>query len=378
VSGRVPSSAGKRLRRSAASPTVVAHEIRGPLGVVITLADMLLARELGASERQLVELMRLAGSHVLGVADDLVAEASLAADRMTIVAAVFDPADTVRGLEALWAPVAAGAGRRVTVDVAPGTPASVASDEGRVRQILFNLVSNATRHADGPIGITVRGRGRSIVFEVSDEGSGSTHARGQAGLGIGLWISQRLAEALGGHLRFATRRGGGTVARLTIPAGIPARRPPASRPDPTSRDDQPDGGSGTGGVAAQEAITRARVLVVDDSPVSRMLLTTMLTTFGLSVVTAADGREATASATEARPDIVVVDWALAGETGAEVLARIRSELGPSMPPAVIVSADARFETVPGVVAIVRKPFSARELHAAVARALPSPAVASAG
>jgi CheY-like chemotaxis protein len=363
---------------------VLGHEIRGPLGVVITLTEMLLARELGQSERELVELMRLAGTHALGVADDLVAEAGLAADRLHITGAPFDPVRTVRDLAALWAPVAAGGSRRVVVDVGADLPATVHSDEGRVRQILFNLVSNATRHADGPIELRLRRRGGTVVFEVADRGQGRNSARRHGdGLGIGLWISHRLAEALGGRLRITDRRGGGTVGRLTIPSAAASDN--GSDLDRTGQDearrdpqdavgDRADRvGPGRTGATAD---TVPRVLVVDDSPVSLMLMTAMLDSFGLSVTTASSGREAVEQTAILGPDLVVVDWALVGETGADVVALLAGSLRERMPAVVMVTAESSLPRLPGVSALVHKPFSPRELHAAVTAVLaPKPTLA---
>jgi CheY-like chemotaxis protein len=347
----------------------VSHEIRGPLGAVVTLSELLLSRELGASERRLVELMRLAGNHALGIAEDLVTEAGYDSGRPPVVAAPFDPARLVRDLAELWSPVLYGENRGIEVRVAPGTPPLMISDETRVRQILFNLVSNATRHADGPITITLRPRGRSVSFEVADSGAADGRAGSGGGLGIGLWISRRIAEALGGRLVLTPRHGGGTIGRLTVPADVVATRRARPRPAASAARPEPDRTHPLGPGQADEPPGRVHALVIDDNAVSRMLLSTVLGSFGIAVSAVAGGRAAADAAAKGRPDVVVVDWTLAGETGADALAKVRDVLGDIMPPAVVVSALARPPAVSGIAAVVAKPFTPGELHAAIATAV---------
>lgn len=359
-------------RRPRPAPaTVVGHEIRGSIGVVVTLSEMLLERELGDSERELVALLRLAGNHALGIAEDLCTEAALAGNHLRLSPTRFDPAGTIEALAALWAPIAAGANRRVEAVIEDGLPTEIFSDEGRIRQVLFNLVSNASRHAEGTITLSVRRMRGRLRYEVADRGRSGASA-GSEGLGIGLWISRRIADALGGRLTLADRPGGGTIARLTIPLALPSARP-LGRARRRRKDEAP-----RGPVPPALARPPLQVLFVDDSAVSQMLMTAMLTSFGMSVTTVASGVEAAEAARARRPDLIVSDWQLADETGADAIARIGSVLGPTLPPVVLVSAEADLPSVPGVRAFVAKPFTPRELLAAIEGALAAAAVASTG
>ncbi len=368
--GRSNGGGAGPARPSAAA--VLGHEIRGPLGAVVALSDLLLARDLPGDQRGLVELIRLAGSHARAVAEDLVDDAGLSSGRLRPAAAAFEPAETARTLAALWAPLA-GAERPVEVRCADDLPPRIVSDERRIRQILFNLVSNATRYAaGGAITLRVARSARGIVFEVRDEGGGPAEPGG--GLGIGLSVSRRLAAALGGRLRLARRRTG-TVAQLEIPVVLDAANPDEGRtaaPAPTA-EVVPAAPRPT----PDWPLARSEALVVDDSAISRLLMTAMLTSFDMAVSSVSGGGEAEAFVAARRPDVIVMDWSLAGETGAEVIDRLRRTLGEAMPPIVLVTGERRLPPVAGIAARVAKPFTPRELFEALSGALrPARAVAA--
>ncbi|HUG63552.1 MAG TPA: response regulator, partial [Methylomirabilota bacterium] len=267
---------------------------------------------------------------------------------------------------------------------------------------LFNLVSNAIRHsAPGTIAVSLTSDGGSLVIDVADDGGGGTTppstavpfappaSDANAGLGIGLWISHKLAEALGGRLALSVRPTGGTLARLELPLD-PAARPKgkpkrrrgaltsksvaagrAASPSPTAPAKPAEPPKSARIVPAAPPPTpdwplaRLTVLVVDDSAVSRMLMSAVLASFDMAVTSVTNGRDAEIAVATRRPDVLIVDWSLAGETGADVIERLAKSLGDAMPPVVLASAEARPSVVAGVVAHVRKPFSPRELFNAL-------------
>ncbi len=371
---------------------VVGHELKGPLGAVQTLSDMLLARMPADEDRHLVELIRLAGAQALAIADDLVAEAGLGADRFRVVAAPFDPASTLRTVAELWTPQFAGHKARLSLDLAEGLPAEIIGDESRVRQILFNLVSNAVKVTDGGvIRLSLAPTAEGVVFSVIDDGPGlaggfepepfAAADPPRPGAGLGLWISGRIADALAGDLTVENAPGGGAVARLALPAVHPGAASPkaaARRPRSKAAPGSDRSARSPRGKAAEPAaraargrplLTGSRALVVDDSAISRLLLQAILESFDMTVDTAAGGDDAVAQAEANRPDLILLDWSLARETGADVLDRLEVALGGALPPVVSVSADARAMLGPRVAAHVVKPFTPRELHGALDLAL---------
>ena len=288
-----------------------------------------------------------------------------------------------RDLVALFAPIVDADRRRIDLRLARRLPDEMRSDPARIRQILFNLVSNASRHTTvGNVTLAVhRGRNGRIVFDVLDDGPGlppdfrfRPFARGsgpKAGSGLGLWISARLAAALGGRLTMTARPEGGTRARLTLPASPQPARPPrrAARQaaSPAQLPAAPLAAAPAAPAEAPGPLAGLSALVVDDSAVSRMLMTTILGSFGLAVTTADDSAEATAHCVRRAPDLIFVDWTLRGETGAAVIEHIAAVCG-ARPPAVLITAETRI-SAEGFAARVRKPFSPRELYDATLTAL---------
>lgn len=405
TAGRTATGGGRRGRADDPDRTaVVSHEIRGPLGVVGAVCELLLGGGLDAEARRLVELIRLANAQALGVAEDLVAEASLGAGRFRVVPRPVDPAAVLRQVADLWAPMTAGGRHRLEIVVAPDVADLVITDEGRLRQILINLVSNATKASEtGTVTLSLAAGADGVVFTVADRGPGlpagfapTPFADGgpdrapASGAGLGLWISSRIAAALDGRLDLADRDGGGTVATLALPtavaatrpAGAPAsrRRPAARRPRASAEDTRPTAEAteaamttpddeAAGGRRIRSPLADRVALVVDDSAVSRMLLETILGSFDMTVDLAANGEEAVTAARRRRPDVVLLDWALRQETGADVIDRLEAVLADAVPPVVTVSAAGAAVTAARTAGHVVKPFTPRELHRCLEAAL---------
>ncbi|WP_181701389.1 hybrid sensor histidine kinase/response regulator [Chthonobacter albigriseus] len=375
-------AAGRRPDRTA----VVSHEIRGPLGVITALSELLLTRDLPTADRHVVELIRLAGHHLSAVAEDLVAEASLGADSFRTLPAPFAPADTLRAIAALYAPLTVGTAKQLDVEIADDLPGMIVSDESRVRQVLFNLVSNASKYMSaGRILLRLRrGGADTVVFEVLDEGPGipvgfvprpfaGREDASAPGAGLGLWISARIATALNGDLRLERRPEGGTAASLQVPVGAAA---PIASTEPAAAGIVPDSARPASPRRRRRATDRktvpvaavvARALVVDDSPVSRMLMSTILGSFGIEVEACADGVQALHALANAKPDIILLDWTLAHESGADVLESLAGTVD-SLPPVIAVSGNLRPTGVEGLAGWLTKPFTPRELYAAIERA----------
>ncbi|ODN72613.1 ATP-binding response regulator [Methylobrevis pamukkalensis] len=373
------------------------HEIRGPLGVVAALADLLATRCGPDGEAaRLTDLIRLATSQALAVADDLVDRGSVGAGAgLRVVPGPFDPAVLAADLVRLYAPLASGGAARVTADVDPDVPAAVISDERRIRQILTGFIGNAFKHAPGsPIRLMVSMRGDRVCFEVCDDGPGPgaaasfTAFRAPAagrppvhGAGLGLFIADRVARAIGGAIVILAGRSGGTVARLEI-----GPMPQETVADPSLQDREPvDAGARPQVVEALPARPAPPVpgrpviglpqgippserpfygrtaLVVDDSQISIVLMTTLLRDFGFAVAVARSSAETEAAVALRRPDVVLTDWTLAGETGADVVRRLDEAFGRERPPVVCVTGQERMPAERLFSGLLRKPFAPHEV-----------------
>lgn len=113
---------------------------------------------------------------------------------------------------------------------------------------------------------------------------------------------------------------------------------------------------------------RPVALVIDDSPIARMLISSILESFEVDVFEAGGSAEAQAVVATCRPDVVIVDWTLRAETATDVLDALETRFSGGLPPVVMVSASARMPTDLRATATLRKPFTPRELYAALATA----------
>lgn len=126
--------------------------------------------------------------------------------------------------------------------------------------------------------------------------------------------------------------------------------------------------AGDGDDDATFSEARPVALVVDDSPIARMLITSILESFEVDVFEAGGSAEAQAVVATCRPDVVIVDWTLRDETATDVLDALESRCAGGLPPVVMVSASARMPADLRATTTLRKPFSPRELYAALATA----------
>lgn len=347
-----------------ASLSALGHEIRGPLALVRDLAARL---ETGSDEkdrRRLAALLRLATEQALAVADDLVTDGALAANRFELRPERLDPVALAEGVASLYAPVLAGEGRAIAVIARTDAPRETVTDPVRLRQVLINLVTNAVRSSDrSSVAIEVGGTPARVEFAVLDDGPGLPEGfavepyrkgAGSPGAGLGLFIAGRLVEALGGELAFSANRPRGTSARFSVRRLIGLARRAAAHLG--------EEGEGSGEASAGPPLF---ALVVDDSEVARQLMESMLASFDIETATAGNAAEAARRFAEIRPDLIVLDWTLGRESGADVLDRLAAE-GP-LPPVIVATARRNLAVDARVAAVLVKPFSPRELYDTIAR-----------
>ncbi|WP_181704634.1 ATP-binding response regulator [Chthonobacter rhizosphaerae] len=364
----------------------LAHEMRGPLGAMLALSDLLLARDLDPATRPVVDLIQLAGRHLMALVDGI-GEAAGRDPAVGVSAGAVLPAELARSVAALYAPFFAAAGVAIEVEVAPDLPASVAADETRVRQILANLLSNGLKFAARRVVMAVRPEGGDVVFQIADDGPGlragapgrADPVTGRPGSGRGLPIARRLAADLGGSLHLEDGPEGGALAAFRLPVAPAAARPgPAASSE--SRSERRLGGRrrlrrrfALKGRRAITDLAGTSVLVVDDSLVTRLLMMTILESFDMKAVAVGSGQEAEAEVRRRRPDLVCLDWTLPGETGEDVRRRLAAVLDDDAPPMIAVTAlpsparlrEAGWSGGP----VVPKPFSPRDLYVAMHHAL---------
>jgi len=239
---------------------------------------------------------------------------------------------------------------RLTLQVDPNLPAFVRTDGLRLTQILFNLVSNAVKFtAEGGVTIRVRAVAASaaeaprLSFEVSDTGPGmpsevvqrlfrsfeqadASAARKFGGTGLGLAISRRLAEMMGGALSVESVLGEGSTFRLELPLATSLSQDAA--------DVAPD-------LVDALAPTTRTILIAEDHPVNRRLISLILEPMGWALTMVEDGTEAVAAAGLAPFDAIIMDMQMPVMSGLEATHAIRNGSGPNAKtPIIALTANA--------------------------------------
>lgn len=355
---------------------VVSHELRTPFTGILGMTDLLADAPLGPEHRRYLAAMRRSTASLLGMLDQILDYSQVELGGIVRHDTVFEPGRLAAEAIALFRALALEKGLDLRVDIAADLPRTVVGDEGKTRQILLNLISNAIKFTDsGSVAIRVSADpwpdGMGLRHDVVDTGIGMS-AEAQArlfepfrqidgdprlrgGSGLGLSICKRLAVALGGEVGVQSRPGGGSRFWFTV----------AVQPIDTPVPDRIERPAAPGG----------RALVVEDDETTRLLLVSLLQRWGYGVSEAPDG--ATALAVLAREPfaLVLIDVNLPLLDGPAVIERVRGAPGPNRSAPVIgLTGDLAWLTVNGVeanaggayAALLPKPFEIDELRAAVA------------
>jgi len=317
----------------------MSHELRTPLNAIIGYGEMLQEDSRDAGHDVYVpDLERIvaSGKHLLGLINDVLDLSKVEAGKVELHAEDFDVRQALETAIDTVRPMVEERGSALELAVEDGL-GSMHSDVTRVRQILFNLLSNASKFtSDGTV--TLSGRreagpdGDWIVFGVKDTGIGmtpeqmerifeafgqasSTTTRDYGGTGLGLAITRRFCEMLGGSVTVESEPGVGSHFEVRLPATMPAPSEPS------------DAGASTRLPAAEHA--GARILVIDDEEGARELLRRTLEREGYNVASAATAEEGLRLAREFAPDLVTLDILMPHVDSRETLSSPRSRSSSS-------------------------------------------------
>ncbi len=322
----------------------MSHEIRTPLNAVLGYAQVL-ARdpEITAAQRQAVQVINRSGEHLLQLINDILEMSRIEAGRNACDPEDFDLPLMLDNLRSLFLQRAVDKGLALAVSADPGLPRFIRADQRKLRQILINLLSNAVKFTrQGRVGLEITWRDGHLLCAVSDSGPGLSaleiaelgqpfvqaeagRKRGD-GTGLGLAISFGFARLMGGSLTVASTPGSGSVFTLRLPVSLAVaavRQPPRMQ--------------AIGLVPGQRA---PRLLVAEDHPDSRELLTTLLSSAGCEVEAVGDGIAAVETCRRSRPDLVWMDIDMPLMDGLRAAAAIRAL--PGTPPVIVALSAAAF------------------------------------
>ncbi len=305
----------------------MSHELRTPLNAVLGFAQLLdRTGSLGPTERHKLGIIRRSGEHLLGLINDVLSLAKIEAGRLELHEQPFSPAELLASVEAMTRVRADAKDLNFDVVIGDGFPLVVHGDDGKLRQVLLNLLGNAVKFTDsGGIRLVANWSDGCGRFEISDEGCGisasemtelfqafsqtSTGKSTTEVTGLGLTISRQIVRLMGGDITVESEPGKGSTFRFDV-------RLPATGAEATARTTRR-----VRRVIPSER--RRRILVVDDSPENRLLLASILTSVGFDVREAADGREAVDVVVEWRPRVIFMDRRMPVMDGVESTREIR-------------------------------------------------------
>ncbi|HEX5422609.1 MAG TPA: ATP-binding protein [Candidatus Acidoferrales bacterium] len=330
----------------------MSHELRTPLNAIIGYSEMI-QEEIQESGRiqnvQDVQKIESAGKHLLALINDVLDLSKIEAGKMALHVESFEPAAMVQELVATLQPAIAKNSNRIELQLSDDL-GMMRSDITKTRQILANLLSNAAKFTDhGRISLNVdrtEADGQQCIrFRVRDTGIGISAeqqqnlfkefaqadvsiARKYGGTGLGLAISHRFSQLMGGHMSVESEPGEGSLFTVVLPAQISAED--SAAPAAKVEKDQP--------FAAPKAKDPAEtILVIDDDPVVRDLMSRFLGKMGFDVVAATSGEQGLALARRIRPAVITLDVVMPGIDGWGVLKSLKADPQLSGIPVIMVT-----------------------------------------
>jgi PAS domain S-box-containing protein len=381
----------------------MSHELRTPLNAIIGYSEMLQeeAEDLG-EEGFVSDLQKInaAGRHLLGLINAVLDFSKIEAGKMDLYLESFSVRALIDDVVAIIQPLVEKNGNVLCVEC-PDDLGTMHADLTKVRQVIFNLVSNASKFTDhGTIELRVasdEGRGAGaddtasplaahdtqfITFAVSDTGIGMTPeqmarlfeeftqadastTRKYGGTGLGLAISKRFCQMLGGDIEVASEIGRGSTFTVRLPARAVERPPePAAAADSTEPRVEPPAGP-----LADAGRTARTVLVVDDDPLVHDLLRRGLGGQGFRVESALGGHDGLRLVRERHPDVVILDVMMPDLDGWAVLAALKADPELAAIPVVMQSfaGDKQLGFALGAAEFLTKPIDRDSLVAALRR-----------
>lgn len=358
---------------------VMSHEMRTPLNGLLGTMELLQGTEIDARQGKYLSAMETSARLLLHHVNGVLSISKADAGHLELSNDVLEPGAFLEELVESQRPAFEANGNRITFD-AKYAPEHIWVDKVKLLQVVLNLVANAnkfTRDGDITVECDQLSDGRTVEFRISDTGIGiaeedhdavfedfrtldTSYGRKAEGSGLGLGISRRLVDAMGGDIDLESELGVGSIFTLRLPIGTLDD----AHPKPVNAHVEPD---------RMEPEHPLRVLLVEDNEINRLVATDMLTTGGHHVSVAVDGAQGVSMAAEDSFDLILMDISMPELDGVEATRLIRNGSGPNHDvPIIALTAHAlradqeRFEDA-GISETVVKPLGIAALNTAMAK-----------
>ena len=370
-------------RAKSAFLATMSHEIRTPLNGVLGMAQAMATDGLTAEQRGRLDVIRQSGETLLAILNDVLDLSKIEAGKLELEAGEFDIGDLARGAHAAFAAVAERKGLAFALTVEPGACGLYAGDATRVRQILYNLVSNALKFTEsGEVAVNVARDGGELRLTVSDTGIGipperlaslfqkfeqadASTTRRYGGTGLGLSICRELAQLMGGTIEARSQPGAGATFMAILPLAWIGEQTHRGRTEIDAA------------IGAEGELAALRVLAAEDNEVNRLVLRTLLSQVGVEPLIVETGLQAVEAWAREPWDVILMDVQMPemdGPTATGVIRAREAAEGRARTPIVALTANAMSHQVAeyracGMDGFVAKPIEAARLFAALQQAL---------
>jgi len=375
----------------------ISHELRTPLNIILGFSQLLSrSQSMDATQKGYLDTINRSGEHLLGLINNVLELSKIEAGKITLNVSDFDLNQFLDDLQSMFQFKAQAKGIGFKIERSDSLPSYIRTDEGKLRQVLVNLIGNGIKFTKtGNVTLRVgvgQGHGgrenekemrsspsfrlptsNSLIFEVEDTGIGITATelanlfqpfvqsaagrKAQEGTGLGLAIAQQFVHLMGGTLTAQSKIGAGTTFHFQIDAPLVSGNSiPRHFSQPVI------------GLAPGEPTYR--ILIVDDLPENRQLLVELLSSIGFEVREAKNGQEAVSLCQTWSPHLVWMDLRMPDMDGYEATQQIKAT-ATNAPVVIALTGSAFEEDCIGAIAIgcddfVRKPFRAETIFEKIA------------